>query len=80
MDSLTQKPTIVVVPGSFSPPYLNNVFVSELTTHKYDVIVVDLPSVGGKTAATMTDDAQAIQAMTSKVADEDKDIILIMHS
>jgi pimeloyl-ACP methyl ester carboxylesterase len=80
MDSLTEKPTVVIVPGSFSPPYFYNTFVSQLTAHKYDAVVVDLPSVGGKTAATMTDDAQAIQAVTSKVADEGKDIVLIMHS
>ena len=42
--------------------------------------MADLPSVGGKTAATMTNDVQAIQAMASKVADEGKDIILRMHS
>ena len=78
--SLTQKPTIVVVPGSFTLPYLYSTFISQLTTHKHDVIVADLPSVGGKTATTITDDAQAIQAMTSNVADEGKDIILIMHS
>jgi hypothetical protein len=68
------------VPGSFTPPYLYSTFISRLTTHKHDVIVADLPSVGGKTATTITDDAQAIQAMTSNVADEGKDIILIMHS
>lgn len=77
MDSLTQRPTLVVVPGSFSSPYFYNTFVSQLTAHKYDVVVANLPSVGGKTAATMTDDAQAIQAVTSKVADEGKDIVLI---
>ena len=79
MDSLTQKPTIVVVPGS-SPPCFYSTFVSQLTAHKYDVVVADLPSAGGKTVATMTDDAQVIQAVTSKVADEGKDIVLIMHS
>ena len=80
MDSLTQKPTIVVVPGSLSPPYFYNTFVSQLTAHKCDIVVADLPSVGGKTTATMTDNAQVIQAVTSKVADEGKDIVLIMHS
>ena len=66
MGSLTQKPTIVVVPGSFSPPYLYNTFVSQLIAHKYDVVVADLPSVDSKTAATMTNDAQAIRAVTQQ--------------
>jgi hypothetical protein len=66
MGSLTQKPTIVVVSGSFSPPYLYNTFVSQLIAHKYDVAVANLPSVDDKTAATMTDDAQAIQAVTQQ--------------
>jgi hypothetical protein len=68
------------VPGSFPPPYFYNPFVSQLTAHKYGVVVADLPFVGGKIAATMTDDAQAIQAVTSKVAGEGKDIVLIIHS
>jgi pimeloyl-ACP methyl ester carboxylesterase len=68
------------VPGSFSQPYFYSPFVSQPTAHKYGVIVADLPFVGGKIAATMTDDAQAIQAVTSKVVDEGKDIVLIMHS
>jgi hypothetical protein len=63
--------------GSFSPPYFSNPFVSQLTAHKYDVVVAVLPSVSGKTAATMADDAQAV---TSKVADEGKDVVLILHS
>ena len=80
MDSLPRKPTIVVVPGSFSAPYFYNTFISQLTAHKYDVVVADLSSVGGKAAATMIDDDQAIQDVTSKVAGESKDIVLIMHS
>jgi pimeloyl-ACP methyl ester carboxylesterase len=76
----TQKPTIVVVPGSFSIPPFYDIFVSQLSAHNYNVQVVSLPSVGGKTATNMTDDANAIQAMTTKIADEGKDIVLVMHS
>jgi pimeloyl-ACP methyl ester carboxylesterase len=80
MGVLTQKPTIVIVPGSFSPTYFYDTFVSPLSAHNYDVQVVSLPSVGGKTATTMIDDATAIQAVTTKIADQGKDIVLVMHS
>jgi hypothetical protein len=36
--------------------------------------------ISRKTAATVTDDVQAIPPMTSNVTDEGKDIILRMHS
>jgi pimeloyl-ACP methyl ester carboxylesterase len=80
MASNTQKPTIVVVPGSFSTPIFYDAFVSQLSAHGYDVQVVNLPSVDGETATDMTDDADAIQAVTTKIADEGKDIVLVTHS
>jgi dienelactone hydrolase len=79
MASSTPKPAIVIVPSSFSIPPFYDTFVSELAAHGYDVQVVSLPSVGGKTATNMTDDANAIQDMTAKIADEGKDIVLVMH-
>jgi pimeloyl-ACP methyl ester carboxylesterase len=80
MASSTQKPTIAIVPGSLSTPPFYDTFVSQLSAHNYNVQVVSLPSVGGKTATTMTDDANAIQAVTNKIADEGKDVVLLMHS
>ena len=80
MTTPTQKPTIVIVPGSFSTPEFYETFVSYLSGHNYEVQVISLPSVGGKTATTMTDDAAAIQAVTTKLADEGKDIVVVMHS
>ena len=75
-----QKPTIVMVPGSFSSPQFYDTFVSHLSGHNYEVQVVSLPSVGGQIATNMTDDATAIQAVTTKLADEGKDIVVVMHS
>jgi pimeloyl-ACP methyl ester carboxylesterase len=46
-------------------------------------IAVDLPSVGGPTdqaAATMADDAVAVQQVVSKLADQGRDIVLVSHS
>lgn len=80
MDSSTPKPAIVVVPGSFSTPPFYDTFVSQLVAHSFDVQVVSLPSVGGKTATNMTDDANAIQAVATKIADDGRDIVLVMHS
>ena len=80
MTTFTTKPTIVIVPASFTPPDFYDTFISQLSTHDYDAFAISLPSVGGKKAVTMTDDAAAISSVTSKLADEGKDIILVSHS
>lgn len=80
MASFTQKPAIIIAPGSFSIPAFYDIFVSQLSTHRYDVQVVSLPSVGSEKATNMTDDANAIKVVITKTADEGKDIVLVMHS
>lgn len=80
MGSSAIKPTVVIVPGSFSPPEFYDKFVGQLSKHGYDGVAISLPSVGGKKPATMEDDAAAIAKVTSKLADEGKDVILVSHS
>ncbi|TKA37732.1 hypothetical protein B0A49_13638 [Cryomyces minteri] len=75
----TDNPTIVV-PGSFSTPPLYSGFIDQLSTHDYETVVIELPSVGGSTPATMTDDAAHIQSVIAGLANEGKDSILVMHS
>ncbi|KIW15627.1 hypothetical protein PV08_05675 [Exophiala spinifera] len=80
---VSSNPVIVVVPASFSPPSLYTGLVEALGRHGYETIVIDLPSVGNRrrfSAATMAEDADHIKSLTSKLADEDKEIILVMHS
>ena len=83
MTVLTSKPAVVIVPGAFSPPTLYSTIVDQLTAYGYEARTISLPSVGrrtGRPAATMADDAAHIQSVTSKLAGEGKDIVLVMHS
>lgn len=78
-----QKPTVVIVPGSFSPPSFYAEIINQLSGHGYKAVTIDLPSVGrheGAPAATLADDAAHIQSVTSKLADEGEDFMLVSHS
>ncbi|UZP38422.1 hypothetical protein NXS19_006238 [Fusarium pseudograminearum] len=58
------NPTLVIVPGSFAPAKIT-------------------PSVGrkeGRPPATMSDDAQEISNVVSKLLDEGQDVVLMTHS
>lgn len=78
-----QKVHIVIVPASFAPPTLYSDFVQHLSEYGLCATVVDLPSVGSRDplpAASMMDDADHIKMVTTKLADDGYEIILIMHS
>jgi pimeloyl-ACP methyl ester carboxylesterase len=72
------KPTIVFVPGAFHTPEYYDGVRSLLEEKGYTTTAVALPSVGS--TASMSDDAAAIHAVTSKLADAGHQIVLVMHS
>ncbi|CVK94226.1 uncharacterized protein FMAN_03416 [Fusarium mangiferae] len=81
MQKLT--PHVVIVPASFAPPSLYSKLVQSLAQYALDTIVIDLPSVGFRStlpAASMEEDAEHINTVTTKLADEGHEIILVMHS
>ncbi|KAF5686886.1 hypothetical protein FDENT_5613 [Fusarium denticulatum] len=76
-------PHVVIVPTSFAPPSLYSKLVESLAQHALETTVIDLPSVGLRDtlpAASMEEDAEHIKTVTTKLADEGHDIILVMHS
>ncbi|KAF4429400.1 hypothetical protein FACUT_9143 [Fusarium acutatum] len=80
-----QKPTpdVVIVPASFAPPSLYSKLVQSLAQYALETRVMDLPSVGFRDtlpAASMEEDARHIRTVTTKLADEGHEIILVMHS
>ncbi len=79
MTSSSSKPIIVIVPGSFTTPDYYDIFLDKLSSHGYDGVAINPPSIGEK-PATMTDDAAEVARVTSKFADQGKDVILISHS
>ncbi|KAF5985305.1 hypothetical protein FBULB1_2963 [Fusarium bulbicola] len=81
MQKLT--PQIVIVPASFAPPSLYSRLVQSLAQYAFDTTVIDLLSVGFRDtlpAASMEEDARHIRKITTKLADEGHEIILVMHS
>jgi surfactin synthase thioesterase subunit len=81
---MSQKPYIVLVPGSFAPAKLYTIFVEKLKAAGYtNVESLDLPSVGrreGKPAATMAEDAEHINSVAKKLIDAGNDVLLVSHS
>lgn len=77
-----EKPTLVLVPGSFVPPSFYTNVISAFSSKGYSIQAVDTCTVGKKPGAppTMYDDAAHIASVVSKLADEGKDIVLVAHS
>lgn len=71
-------PTIVFVPGAWHTCDYYKPVISILEAKGFPTATVNLPSVGG--TSSMADDATAFQKVTSKLADDGHQIILVMHS
>ncbi|KAL7627041.1 hypothetical protein AAE478_003817 [Parahypoxylon ruwenzoriense] len=73
------KPSIVLVPGSFSPPELYEGLVKAIAAKGYEIKALHYPSVGLKTGPregappTMYDDAAFITKEVESLADDGKD-------
>jgi pimeloyl-ACP methyl ester carboxylesterase len=82
--NLGSKPTILIVPGSFSPPSMYQSIVDDLNSTGYDATAIYLPTVGDSkkvSGVTLADDAAAIQGELRDLIDEQgKDVILVTHS
>ncbi|CEI61597.1 hypothetical protein FVEN_g9320 [Fusarium venenatum] len=77
------NPTLVIVPGSFAPTKMYDGFVENLKSHDIKTVVISTPSVGrkeGRSPATMSDDAQEISNVVSKLLDEGEQVVLMTHS
>jgi pimeloyl-ACP methyl ester carboxylesterase len=82
-NSIMATPTVVIVPGSFAPSKHYRVFTDSLERHGIDSRVIDTPSVGKRgnlPPATMSDDAEEITNLVSKLLDEGKEVVLMTHS
>jgi pimeloyl-ACP methyl ester carboxylesterase len=78
-----ENPTLVIVTGSFAPAHMYDGFVESLNRQNVKAIVISAPSVGrkeGRPPATMSDDAEEITNVVSKLLDEGKPVVLMTHS
>ncbi|KAK7743695.1 hypothetical protein SLS62_010472 [Diatrype stigma] len=81
------KPSILLVPGSFALPVLYEGIVSAVAAHGYETKALHPPSVGldsglGREGSlpSMYDDAAFIANEIEKLADDGKEIVAIAHS
>lgn len=79
---MSTKPSIIVVPGSFSHAWFYDDFVSALQSHGYPTQVIDLRTTRDNTIppANMFDDAAYIHGTIEKLVNEGKEVVLIPHS
>jgi pimeloyl-ACP methyl ester carboxylesterase len=77
---MSVKPTIALVPGSFSTTAAYDKLIEQLSEHGYPTLRIELKSVGGTVPATSHDDAAHIHSTLSPLVEEGKEIVVIMHS
>jgi pimeloyl-ACP methyl ester carboxylesterase len=77
------KPTIVLVPGSFSPVTAYSTLTSHFRAHGFPALAVALPSTQkriGFPPATMQDDASVIKRVAETLLAQGKQVVVICHS
>lgn len=83
MPGTTTKPTILIVPGSFSAAAHYDTLIAALHALSYPAVVSDLPSASRlppAPAASMADDAAHFHGIAESLADEGRDIVIVTHS
>jgi pimeloyl-ACP methyl ester carboxylesterase len=78
---MSAKPVIVFVPGAWHGPDGFHLVIGELQAAGYETRGVDLASVGASTPLKdFQPDVDAIQETLRPLADDGKDIVLVVHS
>lgn len=80
---MSQKPSIVIIPGSFTGPDLYTTLSSQLEGHGYEVFVGTLQSASRtppEKAATMKEDAAYFRGIAEFLASQGKDVVVLGHS
>ncbi|ETI24703.1 hypothetical protein G647_04072 [Cladophialophora carrionii CBS 160.54] len=78
---MSSKPVIVFVPGAWHTPDSFHLVTAELQAAEYETRGVDLASVGAQTPLKdFWPDVEAIQRVLKPLADEGRDIVLVVHS
>jgi pimeloyl-ACP methyl ester carboxylesterase len=78
-----EKPTLVFVPGAWHPPSCYDIIIKILSSppYSYPCVAIKTPTVGAEPPIlTLQHDVDAIRAVTTVLADDGKEILLVMHS
>lgn len=75
------KPSFVCVPGAWHTPAGYDALIKLLQKDGYDAVAVSLPSVGCKPVTyDFSEDVEAIRSTVTKLSDDGKDVIPVLHS
>ncbi|KAK7719673.1 hypothetical protein SLS64_001852 [Diaporthe eres] len=81
------KPSILIVPGSFTPGHVYENVMEKVAARGYDIRALQMPSVRLETESptarkpsSMYDDAAFVASQAAALADDGKDVIIISHS
>jgi alpha-beta hydrolase superfamily lysophospholipase len=79
---MAEKPTVVIVPGSWQPPVFFVTLAQKLGQAGFPSEIVDLPSVGGTETPLpgLDADVAAIRKVLTKVKEEGKKTLVLSHS
>lgn len=80
---MAQKPTILVIPGSFTRPYFYDKMADGLRESGYEVFVyahLSSRRTYPEKGATMKEDATYFRGIIEILANEGKDVIAVTHS
>ncbi|PGH30940.1 hypothetical protein GX50_06297 [[Emmonsia] crescens] len=77
---ITEKPSIIFLPGAWNGPEYFGDVTTQLNERGYEVHALHLLTAGLDPKSTPSDDIALVQKTTQALADEGKDVILVMHS
>lgn len=78
---MSEKPTIVLVPGVWHKPLIYTDVASHLKKHDYPTVLLPLPSAGAiPPHQDFTEDVTAIRDCLTSLVNKGKDVVLVVHS
>lgn len=77
---MSNKPTIVFVPGAWHSTDTWDKVSALLKTHQYKCVPVALPSTAGNASATLGEDVEAVRAAVVAETTRGHDVVLVVHS
>ena len=77
-----EKPSVVIVHGANCTPEHYTALIKALQESKFLVYCPALPTGSGKRPATATtpDDVEVVRQIVSSLAEQDKNVLMLMHS
>lgn len=77
---MSQKPTLVFVPGAWHSAIVWDKVISLLEPQGYNCIVVTLPTTMSDPSKSFGDDFQAVRDVIKSQTSQGKDVVVVVHS